>query len=157
MVVGVGTILNYAYGNPVGLALGLYRKGVFEQIPEREYVATNEANLRALRTAMLLYHDAEDQFPVASGWMDAIKISLRTNDLKDGEELKKLSRPGAAAGEYGYAINGAIGGKYKGDVLPSTVLIFESVSQAYNAVGDPAKDGSGKGITLDGKIVSVRE
>jgi len=156
-IVAVGTGVNYAYGNPIGIVLGLVRKGVLEKIPEREYNATNEANLQALRTAMILYHDSEEQFPASSGWMDAVKISLRTNDLKDGEEQKKLRIPGAKEGEFGYGMNDAISGKYRDDLPADTVIIFESKNRSWNAHGDPKKDGAGSGITLDGKIVKLAE
>lgn len=154
-LVVAGTAVNYYYDNPIGIVRSVVGLGVLEKIPEREYHASTEENLKSLRTAMMLYHDAEEQFPMASGWMDAVKISLRTNDLKEGEEKKKLQVPGAKAGEFGYGMNVAASGKYKDDLKPDTVLIYESKSKTWNAAGDPAKDGSGSGITLKGDIVKL--
>jgi hypothetical protein len=154
-VVALGTVANYAFDNPIGAVLAVLRTGVLNKIPEKEYVATNEANLQALRTAMLLYHDAEEQFPMASGWMDAVKVSLRTNDLKDGEEMKKLRVPGAKEGEFGYGMNLTVSGRYKDDVKPETILIYQSKDRKWNAAGDPLKDGTGAGITLSGSIVKL--
>jgi hypothetical protein len=152
-LVGFGTVINYAYDNPIGIVWKLIRAGVLEKSEKVDYQATNNDNLKAIRTALLLYHDNEEQFPLASGWMDAIKGQLHSNDLKKGEEMKKLLVPGGRAGEYGYALNKAVGGKYKGDLKPSEVLVFQSKLGTWNASGDPKTDASGTGITLDGKLV----
>jgi len=83
--------------------------GLLEHHDERTYNATNEGNLKALYTALMLYHDSEGQFPQAAGWMDAIKTRIQANDMKPEEAAKKLVNPLAAtgAGTYGYAMNDA--------------------------------------------------
>lgn len=123
--------------------------------PKKQYKGDNEAHLKALYTALMLYHDSEDKFPEANGWMDAIENRLFTNDLERNEGKKKLIRPDLAgqADAYGYAINPAAAGKYKDDIgSKDTVLIFESKSTARNAEGDPNSERSGMAITVDGKI-----
>lgn len=90
----------------------------------------------------MLYHTSEERFPEATGWMDAIEPLLNTADLKQGEAVKKLHRPDLGAGDYGYALNSACGGKYKDDVegKDRAILVFESKDPKRNASGDPSKD-----------------
>ncbi len=128
---------------------------------ERSYDASNEANLKALYTAMLLYHESEGQFPVGAGWMDAVSNRLTTSDMKPGEGDKKLHNPAyRGADMFGYAMNAAASGKFKGDLKdPHMIVIFESKATTKNAVGDPVKDcrtASSLAITLDGKIVKSK-
>ena len=143
----------------------LWKNGSIEDVikpPEKvEYSANNEANLKALQTALVLYHDSEGQFPKAEGWMDAIKNRLTSNDLKEGEGEKKLHDPSAGSGPdvYGYAMNDGAASKYIKDLKdPAAPILFESKSTVKNAHGDPAKDGKpgGKGITADGKIITLK-
>jgi hypothetical protein len=126
--------------------------------PELTYQGTSIDNLKALHTAMTLYHDSEGQFPDASGWMEAIKPRIAQADLKKGEAEKKLIRPALLGkeGQYGYAMNDAASAKYKDDIKdPKTPLIFESTETGYNAHGDPAKlrRPSGVAIAVDGTIL----
>lgn len=125
--------------------------------PKHEYSATSEQNLKAIYQAMMLYHESEGQFPEASGWMDAIGNRISSNDLKKGEEKKKLIRPDLLGqdGKFGYAMNPAASAKYKDDVKdPSTTpLIFESKETARNANGDPEKSRDGLAISVDGTIL----
>lgn len=146
---------------PAGRAIrNLWQNGTIQAVltePDKvEYSATNEANLKALYTAMMLYHDSEGQFPKADGWMDAIQNRITSSDLKEGEGAKKLHNPALKPGDYGYAMNDIASGKYKEDVKEKdAVLIFESSETVRNAHGDPTKNRrkGGKGITLAGKIV----
>lgn len=154
-ILGVFIAAGVYYNEEIRAAVGIVRSGALEKIEPVEYNADREGNLKAIRTAMMLYHDTEDQFPVDAGWMDAIIPRLRTNDLKEGEQLKKLHRPGFSDDKFGYAMNSACGGKYKGDIPVGSVLVFESLATIKNAKGDPKKDGAGLGITIDGKIVTV--
>ena len=120
----------------------------------RQYQGTSQDNLKAIRTALNLYHDNEERFPEGNGWMDAIEKQLKTNDLTPEEAAKKLRNPGKPT-EFGYALNEALAGKYKGDVAEGkTVLVFESTANKRNAVGNP-KMAKGQGITLDGNIVKL--
>lgn len=155
-ILGVLIAAGVYYNEEIRAAVGIVRSGALETSEPVEYKAGAESNLKALRTAMMLYHDTEDQFPAGSGWMDAIIPRLRTNDLKEGEELKKLHRPGFSDDKFGYALNASCAGKYKGDLKSDSVLLFESQATIKNAVGDPKKDGAGFGITIDGKIVPVK-
>lgn len=147
--------------SPMGdVALDAYRAGFLTTTKQTEYHGSNEENLKALRTALLLYHDSEGQFPDGAGWMDAISTRLQTADLKPGEGEQKLRRPDAAEGEFGYGLNKVVSGQYVDD-LPEkgkTLLLFESKETQKNAVGDVTdlvRDGGGKGITVDGEIVSI--
>lgn len=125
--------------------------------PKHEYSATSEQNLKAIYQAMMLYHESEGQFPEANGWMDAIDNRISSNDLKKGEEKKKLIRPDLIGqeGNYGYAMNPVASAKYKDDVKdPSTTpLIFESKETVRNANGDPEKSRDGLAISVDGTIL----
>jgi hypothetical protein len=149
--------LAYAYqlwriGNEIGL---------FDPDQVREYQGSNVTNLKALRTALMLYHDNEDHFPASSGWMDAIEQNLKANDMKQEEAEKKLVNPLIAPkpGVFGYGMNDAASLKYKKDIKdPKTVLVYDSSDTRRNAHGDPLKSkGAGaKGITLDGTIVDLK-
>ncbi len=144
------------WGGPV--AQDLYNKGFFEKSEKRRYTGDSEANLRALHTAMMLYHDSEERFPEASGWMDAIAKRIKTADLEKGEEQKKLIRPDLrdVPGAHGYAMNDGASGKYKDDLPgPKTILLFESTQTGPNAHGDPTATAlkGGVGITIAGTIV----
>ena len=141
----------------------LWRNGAIQALlfapPKRTYDASNEANLKALHTALLLYHDSEGQFPAANGWMDAIEPRITTSDLAPGESAKKLVRPDLAgkAGQFGYALNANAAAKYKDDVGgPDAVLVYESKQTTRNASGDPATDRDGMAITIEGKLLSPK-
>jgi len=136
----------------------LYKRGFFNGEPAaHDYSGTSSDNLRYLRTALLGYEDSEGQFPIAGGWMDAIRNRLNTDDLKKGEASKKLVYPSfeGQAGKYGYAFNDALSGKYHGDIKdPKTPMVFESTDTEKNAHGDPAKlrRPGGLAITMNGEI-----
>ncbi len=135
------------------------RQGFFDRLPDKvEYNASREANLKALYTAMMLYHDSEERFPEGAGWMDAIEARLNTNDLKKGEAAKKLRRPGLADG-YGYGLNQAASGKYKDDVPgkpAETALIYESKRTDRNVSGDPKQDLDGLAISVSGQLIPAK-
>ncbi|HWD41984.1 MAG TPA: hypothetical protein VG944_24300, partial [Fimbriimonas sp.] len=126
---------------------------------QRQYVAGREQNLKAIYTAMMLYHESEGQFPADNGWMDAIKNRIRVAGMSAEEAGKKLIRPdmeSPAPGAYGYSMNEAASAKYKGDLKdPNTVLIYESADTAKNAHGDPKKEKSRMAVTIQGKIVKL--
>lgn len=157
IVAGFGIVLLglLAFYGPTVAAFA--RQGFFDRLPDKaEYAATRESNLRAIHTALSLYHDSEERYPEANGWMDAIEGRLKTNDLKEGESEKKLRRPGVQEG-FGYALNSEAAGKYKGDLggdPETTVLAFESENLSRNASGapDPQKPGF-LGITVSGELV----
>ncbi len=136
--VGIGYV-GYRFGPDL---LAAQRAGFFERPVPKEYQGTSMDNLRALRTALMLYHTSEERFPEATGWMDAIEPLLNTADLKPGEAVKKLHRPDLAPGDYGYALNSACGGKFKDDIdgKDKAILVFESKDPKRNAHGDPGKD-----------------
>jgi hypothetical protein len=111
-----------------------------------------------MHTAAELFHSSEDMYPKADKWMDDLLIRLQTQNLKKGEAERKLKRPDLEKepDQYGFAINSAVAGKYKGDIKdPKTILIFESKDTKKNAVGDPKTEGkpNGSGITISGGIV----
>ena len=135
----------------------------------RAYQGTSADNLRALYTAMMLEHDSEGAFPRADSWMDAIEDRITTNDMPLAEARKKFVNPFLATakpGQFGYAMNSAVAGKYKDDVpLPNTtLLLFESTDTSRNANGEPARllprpprPGGNLGITVSGRLVTVAE
>jgi hypothetical protein len=133
----------------------------------REYEGTSKENLKALYTAMMLEHDSEEAFPPADQWMDAIKDRITTGDMPMAEAEKKYVNPmiqPAKKGQFGYAMNAALAGKYKDDVKnpDETLLIFDSKETSWNAHGDPKellpdppRQGGNLGITVSGKVVRV--
>lgn len=138
-----------------------YKRGLLDFIlnpPKKHaYSASSEENLKALYTAMALYHESEGQYPDASGWMDGLKGYLEPNDLQKGEGQKKLIRPDFLGqdGKYGYAMNDAASAKYKEDIKApkDTPLIYESKDTGRNAHGDPAKQREGLAISMTGEIL----
>lgn len=150
--------------------LTFYRAGFFDDLSPtemRKYQGTTRDNLKAIRTALLLYHDSEGVFPAGAIWMDEVKKRIQTKDMADAEALKKLVNPlvrPSAPNVFGYALNSVIGGNYRDD-LPlkgKTILVFDSASTKWNAHGDPARDlakppraGGTLAITLDGEIVKL--
>lgn len=141
------------------LIRALMKVGLPSDTEQRTYSATSIENLQAIRTALLLYHDNEGQFPHADGWMDAIQPMLKTNDLTVDEANKKLVNPSMDAlkpGEYGYAMNKAASEQFKGDLAESTILIFESPKDRMrNANGDPKSSSGLQGIAIDGNVVTL--
>ncbi|HEY0867585.1 MAG TPA: hypothetical protein VGE01_09405 [Fimbriimonas sp.] len=155
-------IVGLVFTGPGQAFVDIWRTGAIQDAlrkDEKEYRATTERNLKALHTAMMLYHDSEGQFPAAEGWMNAILPRLRTGDLKEGEEAKKLIRPvfneqaERFDDHYGYVMNQAASGKYKDDVDPKIPLIYESDENwIWNAQGDPDEDGTGSYVAVDGTL-----
>ena len=140
--------------------VNFWKNGTIQAIvfppPKRTYDASNEENLKALRTALMLFHDSEDKFPDAKGWMDAIEPRITASDMAPGESQKKLIRPDLSGktGSFGYALNLKAAGKYKDDVGdPKAILVYESKQTARNAAGDPATDRDGMAITVDGTLL----
>ena len=97
--------------------------------------------------------------------MDAIKNYGAASDLAKGEADKRFVTPAmqGKAGQYGYAMNDAASGKYKGDIKdPKTPLIFDSSDTSRNAHGNPKKlmpsptrAGGNLGIAVDGTILKL--
>lgn len=150
----------------VGIWLGpiirdFLKAGFFDNIEKREFSGDNVSNLKEMHRAMLLYHESEEMFPYANGWMDAIEPRLQVYDMKDEETHKKLQRSEfwGQPDKYGFAMNASVGGKYKDDVPQDSVLLYSSKSTSRNAFGDPATDGepsSGESrISVAGNLVKV--
>lgn len=142
--------------------LTAWRRGFFDQTPERTYTATQEGNLKALYTALMSYHDSEGHFPAGSEWMDAISNRLHSADMSQTESDKKLVDPALKGSGFGWAFNDEAGGKYIDDVpnKAKTLLLFSSSDTARNAHGLPkgllpkkARAGGNIGITVTGQIV----
>lgn len=157
LLAGLGVL----FLTPFGKALrDLASRGVIQNLaskpPERVVSGDTVARLKALRTALDLYHDSEERYPEASGWSEAARLRLKADDLAKGQDRAALTRPGARA--YGYALNARAAGKYRDDVGPeSTILLYETARETKDAVGDPARDGlkGGRGITVSGEIVAL--
>jgi hypothetical protein len=154
VVVAIGVLL----AGPLKDLRNLYRHGLLQSDSgeDRRYAASREANLKSMFTALNLYQDSEGRYPEASGWMDAIQQHLRTSDMPAAEAEKKLVRPNLdhpSKGQYGYAINDAIAGKYSGDIKdPNTPMVFESQDLSRNAHGSPAGQHGRLAVTMAGKI-----
>ncbi|MEZ0326130.1 MAG: hypothetical protein ACAH95_09500 [Fimbriimonas sp.] len=127
----------------------------------RQYNATTEANLRAIHTALMMYHDSEGQFPLAEGWMDAIQNRIGTADMEGSEAQKKLISPSLQGqpNQFGYAMNDKASGKYKDDLDPNIPLVFDSSDTSRNAHGSPEKlapnpprAGQNLAISVSGKL-----
>lgn len=147
--------------------LDFWNQGFFSSTQQREYHGTSAQNLRALYTALSLYHDSEGRFPIANGWMDAAKDRVKAADMSPQEAMKKFVNPALGAGRtgvYGYAMNDAVSGKYKEDIQDPgrTPLLFESADLSWNAHGDPdrlAPKNRGRGylaIMVDGTVQVIR-
>lgn len=142
--------------------LDVLRTGILEQDQSKDYSGTRIDNLRAMHTALMLYHDSEGQFPDAKFWMDAIEKNLQTADLKPGEGKKKLRNPELPEGQYGFGMNSAASGKYVDDVpgAAKAILVFDSKDTNRNAHGDPAelvpeppRPGGNLAITIEGTLL----
>lgn len=154
-LLGIGAIVLPEQRKAILAGLHLWQEGAFSH-ETHNYTGTTTENLRRIRTALMLYHDSEGQFPEASRWMDAAQDRLQTADLNKGEGIKKLVRPDLiqSDGGYGYAFNDACSKKYKDDLKdPKTILVFESNDTNFDAHGDPAKIRKGLAITIDGTIL----
>jgi hypothetical protein len=167
----LGTLIYYEYIGTFGFLRAMWRAGAVQAMitPQemRTYQGTSKENLKALYTAMMLEHDSEGAFPKAAEWMDALKDRLATNDMSLTEAEKKYVNPMAGPakpGQFGYAMNAALEGKYKDDVKDpdKTLLIFDSSDTSRNAHGDPtellpksARQGGNLGVTVSGKVVEI--
>jgi len=150
-----------------------YKAGLFDSVLSprelRKYQGTSIDNLRAMYTAMNLYHESEGQFPNADGWMDALKPYWRTDDMAEKEALKKFVNPlvqPSKEGVYGYAMNDAASAKYKDDVSngETTPLIFDSSQTGWNAHGKPEKllpkperQGGNLAVSITGQLLKYDE
>lgn len=162
-VVGVGAL------SPAGNALrDLLSTGVLENTEGKtRYQGDTEDRLRAIFTAASQYHRSEQMFPPADGWMDELRLRMKTADLKSGDEVKKLIRPDLETAEEfknktpkisGFAMNAAIAAKYDEDLKdPAIILFFESKETAWNQAGDPKTDGVANGwaVNLKGDLVRL--
>lgn len=156
-VVGVSLALLCWWLSP--LIRAVMKIGLPSDTQPRVYSATSIENLQAIRTALLLYHDNEGQFPVAEGWMEGIQPMLKTNDLSVEEAAKKLVNPGLSdpkGGEHGYSLNQQASAAFRGDLKDTTILVYESpADRKRNASGDPSSSKGNHGITLDGNVVTI--
>lgn len=151
---GVGLVLATGIGvffGPAVADLWEVGKAYLEKDEKRAYSGNSAQNLKALHTAMMLYHESEGQFPSAPGWMDALKSRVQTNDLEAAEALKKFVRPGSKPGEYGYSMNLEASSKYEDDLPKDSILIFESEDTSWNATSVPK--GGEQGIAVDGSLL----
>lgn len=144
LILSIGLVL-FA-GDTVRDLWSVARELIFKD-PKRTYTGSSRDNLKAMHTGMMLYHESEGQFPNASGWMDAIKPFVQTNDLTQEEAMKKFVR---VEGAFGYGMNDLASAKYKGDIKKETVLIFESEDTKLNAHGSPPQNALG--IQIDGGL-----
>ncbi|MDH4388667.1 MAG: hypothetical protein QE269_08070 [Fimbriimonas sp.] len=151
-----------AWFSPAGDAVrDLLKTGILEKNEANaKFEGDSITHLKALHVAAEVYHQSEEKFPEAVSWMDDLMPRLKTGDLAQGEAEKKLVRPDlqGKSGSYGYAINLAVAGKYRGDIKDEkAILFFESTNTRSNWADDP-KTGAlpgGKAITIKGEIVTL--
>lgn len=154
--VSIGIILALAFFVPrlVTTYKGAKKLGLFEEQQMREYAGTSKENLKAIYTAMSLYHDSEGGYPPSDVWMDRIEIYLKTADLSSEEAEKKLKNPLVTAENpqgFGYAMNDQYSNGFKlADGASSddpsaiadpdrAILIFDSSDLTKNAHGNPVQ------------------
>ena len=166
---GVFIAVAWVFGAPiVHLLIDAKRAGFFDKVKQHEYEGTSMENMKALYQALQLYYESEDEMPMASGWMDASKMYVRTNDLKKGEEMKKFINPRIPPGKgvYGYAYNVTMSQVYLDEVADpaQTPLVFESKDTEWNAFGEPAKlepepelPGGNKAVTAEGAVKALKD
>ena len=126
----------------VPVAMTMVKAGFLDRTVKHEYVGTAEENLKVISTAMKLYHDSEGAYPKGEKWMDSIVTRLKTNDLKKGEEQKKLRNPMVETDQiYGFAFNSECSEKYIDDLKAKgdTILVFATIEPGRNVSGDPEK------------------
>lgn len=161
MVIAVLGLL--AVVTPAGRAIVTLSKTLYNtrDTSESEAFKGDTADrLKAMFTSAELFHQSEDAFPKAETWMDDLLTRLQTQNLKKGEAIKKIKRPefDADPAKFGFAMNLAVAGKYKGDISDkATIIFFESEKTEKNAVGNPVADkrAGGQGITLEGNVVPL--
>lgn len=166
--IGIGSlVLLVAVGWWIGPFLyDLWKLGFFEKIDKRSYSGTTMDNFKSMHMAMMLYHESEEAFPEASGWMDAIEPRLQTYDMDRKESLKKMVSPEfqGQGDKYGYAMNDSASRKYKDDISEPdrTPLLFDSRDLSRNAHGDPAellpsppRDGQNRGVSVSGQMLEL--
>jgi hypothetical protein len=152
----------------INAAVDVIRFSKRDDAKQHRYSATSIENLKALHQAVSLYYESEGVLPEASGWMDAAKTYVRTNDLKRGEEMKKFVNPRITAGDgvFGYAFNSILSLRYLDEIEDPgmTAMIFESSDTKWNAHGspqrlqpDPELPGGNNAVTVDGNAVILRE
>lgn len=148
-----------------------FKSGIAQDLispPERvEYDAGVAENLEAIHTAMMQYHDSEGGFPPAEEWMDLLLLRLRTADLKEGEEYRKLMNPKLShlgTDVFGYAYNYDVQNMYIDDIPggENQILVYETADPAYSISGDPADalpiEGSENlAVTVGGEILPLSE
>lgn len=143
------------------LVRDIFKSGILDKNEVRTYDGNNAENLKMMYAAILAYHNSEDHFPDASGWMDAIQNRIKTADLSEGDAKKKMIRPDLRdkPGQFGYAMNDAASKKYKGDIKDQKIpLLFISLSTARNAHGNPridAQPGHILAVSVDGTIIKL--
>jgi hypothetical protein len=134
--------------------------------PQREYAGTTTSNLKDMHRALMLYHESEDRFPFAEGWMDEIELRLQAGDMSKAESQKRMVSPEFAGqtDKYGYAFNDLASGKYKDDVPEpaKTPLVFDSRDLTRNAHGSPEellpippRNGRNQGISVSGSLIRL--
>jgi hypothetical protein len=155
-LLAIGAVVLPDQRNAILTAFHLYRDGAFNQKQVEYDVKSREDTLKGIYRMLKDYNESEGQLPDAGNWMEKMSKRVKTADLKDNEGIKKLIRPDLIGqdGKYGYALNAAASDKYLGDLKdPKMILVYESKQTKWNAVGDPATDRSGIGITISGEIV----
>jgi hypothetical protein len=133
------------------------RAGLLDPTEAEKYQPSREANLKAIAVALNLVHDSDGVYPDATKWMDSIGNRLQRNGMTAADAQQKLIRPGLdpKSGQFGYAFNRKVAGKYRGDLPKGTLLITESRNLARNAASDGELESGLWGVTIEGTLVKT--
>jgi hypothetical protein len=133
--IGCGLVLFVFFGLVIWVGpvvRDLIKNGFLDRVDREEYTADRVGNLKALRTALMLYHESEGIFPEANGWVEAIKPRIASNGMSEAEALRKFDNPVTTTkGQIEYALNPAVAGKFEGDLSSKAIpLVSESSGSA---------------------------
>lgn len=133
--IGCGIVLFIFFGLVIWVGpvvRDLVKNGFLDRIDREEYTADRVGNLKALHTALMLYHESEGIFPEANGWVEAIKPRIASNGMSEAEAMRKFDNPATSAtGAVEYALNPAVAGKFEGDLPSKTIpLVLESTGDS---------------------------
>lgn len=124
--------------------------------------ATSAQNLAEISKALSLYIESEGAYPPKDEWMDKLLLFMRADDMAKEEQIKKLVAPGSAEGEFGYAFNGEIAGKWASEIEDpgKTPVIYDSSKLRRNAYDErpfeslpsPPRNGENMVLWADGRV-----
>ena len=145
------------FGNAVRDIIG---SGILKEAKLEKFSGTTDGQLRLMYEAAQTHHQSEEVFPEGKTWMDDVLLRMKTQNLLPGEAEKKIVRQDLIGqpNQFGFAMNSAAAGRYKGDLKdPNLILFYTSKSSSKNLYADPTMEGlsGGRGITISGQLLSL--